>query len=229
MFLGLYEYWQDIQGYENVYQISTFGRVKSLSREYIDSRGHNRTIKEKILGQKETKSGYLSVHLRTNKESWPTVHSLVVYTFIKNTQNKETVNHINCNKQDNKINNLEWATNKEQMIHALDNNLLKKHGKQEFSNELKQEAYQYYLDSGCSIAFLGKKYNISERHAGRIAKGDTGYTPKISGIQNKEIRNLRLSGWTLQELSEKYQISISQVHRETSGIRGIRCKKTNKV
>lgn len=229
MFLGLYEYWQDIQGYENVYQISTFGRVKSLSRSFIDNRGHNRSVKEKILSQKETKFGYLSVHLRTNKESWPSIHTLVANNFIKNIQNKETVNHINCNKQNNTINNLEWATNKEQMIHALDNNLLKKRGKQEFSNELKQEVYNYYISSSCSISFLSKKYKISERHAGRIAKGDIGYVPKISELQNNEIRTLRLAGWTLQELSDKYQISISQVHRETSGIRGIRCKKINRV
>lgn len=97
------EEWRDIKGYENVYQVSNLGRVRSLH--------YGRT---RILAQAENIDGYLVVNLcvNMNKKSLR-VHRLVSGAFIANPQNKPQVNHIDENKKNNHIKNLEWATEKE--------------------------------------------------------------------------------------------------------------------
>ena len=101
------EIWKDISGYEGLYQISNLGRVKSFPR--------NGTIKsERILNLFHTKDGYLFVCLRNKGRSYPKIHRLVAEAFLDNPYNKETVNHIDGNKENNNVNNLEWATRSEQ-------------------------------------------------------------------------------------------------------------------
>ena len=111
------EIWKDIKEYEGIYQISNYGRIKSLSRLIENS--NNRITKEKIRKATKDKDGYLCIVLSkdgTNKTC--KVHRLVAQTFISNPLNKPTVNHKDGNKQNNKINNLEWMTDKEQMKHC---------------------------------------------------------------------------------------------------------------
>ena len=112
------EYWKDIKGYEGLYQISNLGRVKSLPR--------NGTIKdERIIKYSLDKYGYPQVVLNNKKHKCFRVHRLVAEAFIPNPQNKSTVNHIDGNKTNNKLNNLEWNTIKENNDHALRTGLQK--------------------------------------------------------------------------------------------------------
>ena len=118
---NIQEIWQDIKGYEGLYQISNLGRVKSFRR----FNGHHYISREKILTPQKNK--YLTVRLADgNKTKQYQVHRLVAETFIPNPFNKVYVNHINGNKKDNMVNNLEWCTPKENTIHAYKNNLIKK-------------------------------------------------------------------------------------------------------
>lgn len=115
------EIWKDIKGYEGYYQISNFGRVKSLDRIVKrNSKFGNLHLKEKILVPTSDKDGYLCVMLhRKNKVIRSVkVHRLVANHFIPNPENKSTVNHKDGNKINNNINNLEWATRSEQTQHA---------------------------------------------------------------------------------------------------------------
>lgn len=112
------ELWKDIKGYEGLYEISNLGQVRSIPRKGTFKYKH-------ILKTKKNKSGYLMVHLFKNgKGKAFTVHRLVAKTFLEKSLNKQDVNHIDGNKENNYVSNLEWMTHKENMKHARKNNLI---------------------------------------------------------------------------------------------------------
>ena len=101
------EIWKDIQNYEGSYQVSNYGRVKSLSR--VDSRGNKRN--EKILKGRKNRQGYYDVALCKNgKQKFCRINRLVAQAFIPNPENKPFVDHINAIKTDNRVENLRWCT-----------------------------------------------------------------------------------------------------------------------
>ena len=107
------EVWKDIEGFEK-YQISSYGRVRSL-----------RFNKESILKPCKKNTRYYFVVLYNNnipKTSY--LHRLVAENFIPNTDNKLTVNHMNGDKSNNKVTNLEWATSKENIQHGWKTGLM---------------------------------------------------------------------------------------------------------
>ena len=93
------EVWRDIENYEGLYQISNFGRVKSLHYE-----------REKILKLSNAKDGYLQITLQNKGGKSFQIHRLVANAFIPNPNNFSQVNHIDENKKNNKAKNLEWCT-----------------------------------------------------------------------------------------------------------------------
>lgn len=114
------EEWRDIVGYEGKYQISNFGRVKSLERRNFAGN----LIKQRIMKFGKTKDGYLQVPLaKLGKRSTKKVHRLVAEAFIGIDNQKETINHIDGNKENNTTKNLEWANREEQVVHAYKNKL----------------------------------------------------------------------------------------------------------
>ena len=107
------EVWKDIKGFEGLYKISNLGRVKSL----VDNHGK---FREKILSLVKTGKGYLSVVLcRCGRHKMYCVHRLVLMTFnpIENMENLDC-NHIDENKENNHLSNLEWTTHKENCNHG---------------------------------------------------------------------------------------------------------------
>lgn len=113
------ERWRDIPGYEGRYQASTEGRVRSLDRTVLDSRGWDRRLKGRILKQQlNSVSGYPCVMLSVDCERRNTVvHRLVAQTFLRMSE-KPQVNHKDGNKQNARVKNLEWRTHRENSIHA---------------------------------------------------------------------------------------------------------------
>lgn len=111
------EIWRNLKGYEGLYEVSSLGKVKSLQR---------RGATTKIIKPRKNSNGYLIVGLHKNgirKEV--AIQRLVAMTFIKNVKGKPEVNHIDGNKENNNVSNLEWVTHKENMEHARNNNLIK--------------------------------------------------------------------------------------------------------
>ena len=113
------EKWRDIKGYEGLYQVSNLGRIKSLPKK-IKMRNQYTEI-EMILKPVKDKYGYYHITLCKEKEKNKSrqIHRLVAETFIPNLQNKPQINHINGIKTDNRIENLEWVTAKENTQHML--------------------------------------------------------------------------------------------------------------
>lgn len=109
------EIWKDIKGYERLYQVSNTGKVKRL-------KGSTRTKRDRILTNKTKSNGYKFVCLSAKSSlKYLHVHRLVAVAFIPNLKNKLFVNHIDCDKSNNKVTNLEWVTAKENSSHARKN------------------------------------------------------------------------------------------------------------
>jgi len=128
------EVWKDIDGYENLYQVSNKGRIKSLERyrktKHLSGVNSGYIQKELIKSQKKLKpnktsnvsSCYMQVTLCKNGNSKIfSVHRLVANAFIPNRHNKPYVNHLDGNRENNDASNLEWTTNRENQIHAVFN------------------------------------------------------------------------------------------------------------
>lgn len=109
------EIWKDIKGFEGIYQVSNYGRVKSLPR-FVNNHSENKKIgfhsKEKIL--RPSKKRYAVVVLSKKGKLYSfCVHRLVAEVFIPNPDNLSQVDHLDGDKLNNNVNNLEWVTPKE--------------------------------------------------------------------------------------------------------------------
>jgi hypothetical protein len=133
---------------------------------YISNRGNLKNCKNKIMSNSTNKRGYIVNRLNANgiyKNHYR--HRLVATYFIINSENKLTVNHIDGIKTNNNVNNLEWATKKEQELHAFKTNLKSNKGIKHSQNKLtEQEVFEIYkimkseTMTGRAVA---KKFNIS--------------------------------------------------------------------
>lgn len=109
--MALKEIWHNVKGYEGLYLISTYGRVLSAPR--------NGTKKDWHFLAPHFVGGYIQYQLsKDNIKREYKAHRLVAEAFLPNPGNKREVNHIDGNKHNNSVGNLEWATSSENQLHA---------------------------------------------------------------------------------------------------------------
>jgi len=141
------EIWKDIEGYEHIYQVSNIGNIRNkksgrILRPFINIHGYVRIP----LSKDKKRKNY-------------SVHQLVAKTFISNPNNYDIVNHINGNKTDNRVENLEWCTIEENNNKAFEN---------ELRNTKKKEILQYNTNKELikkwnAINIASKTLNIPAR------------------------------------------------------------------
>jgi hypothetical protein len=149
--------WKFIKGYEGVYEISNDGDIRRVLKN-----------KYRILSRSNINNqGYRQVTLsKNNKQKNYRVHRLLAETFLKGDNCKNlTVNHIDGNKLNNSLNNLEWVTSSENLKHSFKIGLSKNLGGENAKNvkltKLQFQSIINELESGAKGVFIQKKYNIS--------------------------------------------------------------------
>jgi hypothetical protein len=115
------EFWKDIPDWEGLYQASTHGRIKRLPLELVYSDGQRHYYPEKIYNPPVAGNGYKLVTFRRpgGEQQRFYVHRLVAETFLEKPNGCDTVNHLDANKANNRIDNLEWTTQSGNMSHAI--------------------------------------------------------------------------------------------------------------
>ena len=119
------EEWRDIAGFEDLYQVSDKGRVRSKTRR-VRFGNRWRVAEGRILKQSTDAYGYNIVILSNGAKCRKTskVHRLVAQAFIPNPENLDVVDHIDCNKQNNDVSNLRWCTSAQNTRYAYENGLI---------------------------------------------------------------------------------------------------------
>jgi len=156
------EVWKNIDGFRELYQISNLGRVR-------------RKDSFKVLKPLTLTKGYKGVRLYVDKLNAKTqkIHRLVAKFFIDNELNLPQVNHIDGNKSNNMVENLEWCTNDYNMNHAI-SNMLVKVGEDRFASKVSEESLmhiQSLINFGFTIKQMSVLYNISKNSMKEIVKG----------------------------------------------------------
>lgn len=160
------EIWKDIQGFEGCYQISNFGRVKSLTRSSSGKRPIDQIIK-----QGYDKDGYniITLHNAKNgvKRKTFRVHRLVANAFLLNPVCLPEINHIDENKTNNNVNNLEWCTTKYNLTygHRLDCARGERNDKHKLTKEQVLEIRKIYKKGDLQFgqSALAKKYGVKHQ------------------------------------------------------------------
>jgi hypothetical protein len=171
------EIWKDVIGYEGIYQISNLGNVLSLERVVykIDSDIPFYNQKKYVLKPYKLKTGYLQVRLSKNGSSkGKTIHSLIATAFITNVNSKPCVNHINGIKDDNRIENLEWVTHKENMQHAVKTGLWVVSGERGAASKLTDlQIIEIRNNKELNQPQLAKKYGVHQSNISLIKRNLT--------------------------------------------------------
>lgn len=163
------ELWRYVKGYEGKYIVSNLGNVMSIPHNYTDKLNREFIIDGRTLTKTDDGRGYDRVRLGDKQYR---IHRLVAEAFIPNPLNLSEVNHKDGNKKNNCVENLEWVTHQENIIHAVETGLFGERAKKatpEIVEAIRAEYIPY--DREHSTIALGKKYGIDPAYVWRIING----------------------------------------------------------
>lgn len=178
------------------YEVSTAGNIKSFKRKT-----------PKILTPTLNKQGYLCVSLIIgNEQKKCSVHRLVAQAFIPNPENKREVNHLNGDKTDNRVENLEWCTRDENICHAIETRLYP-HGENFTSSKLTNEQVVYIRDNpnGLSTCKLAAQFGVSNSTISEIQRGKRYKT--AGGTIRRKI-DIRIPDEVRDEIRHLYKLGV---------------------
>ena len=203
------ELWKEIEGFEGLYEVSNMGRVKALDR-YVMNNGGLQHKAERILRQNIQKGGHCMVVLCKDGKTYPKlVHRLVAIAFIPNPQNKPVVDHIDTDPTNNKVENLRWATVKENANNPLSrvNNSKSKKGHPYYGRPLTKEERRKISD-----AHKGKK--LTEEHKKALSNAHKG--KKASEKHREAVSRAKKGHDVSAETRDKIREKLKGVHKGKS-------------
>ncbi|EGQ4394612.1 HNH endonuclease [Staphylococcus pseudintermedius] len=156
------EIWKDVLGYEGIYEVSNFGRIRTHKNKTTYTKKHGvRHWKQRYLKNKTPNGRDVRVTLWKNgKSKGFLVHRLVAFAFIPTIKGKNCINHIDGNPKNNNVENLEWCNHLENNRHAFENNLI----------DTQKAVVLTQLNTGMRLEF------VSMVKADRWLKRSNGYT-----------------------------------------------------
>jgi Mor family transcriptional regulator len=167
------EIWKSVVGYEGWYEVSSFGSVRSVDRTVIHGRYGPSKQKGKVLSHVVNHFGYCMVVLtRQRNRKMITVHKLVVDAFIPNVNGSTQVDHLDADKQNNRLSNLERVTNLENNRRARAKHIYPE-GERVHTAKLTAEKVirmRKQFDAGATSSALSKEYQIDASHIGKICR-----------------------------------------------------------
>jgi len=179
MAIYLEENWLPVKGFEGIYEVSDCGNVRSLTRLYKSDNFNKVFIGERLTDFKQPRFGYHVVTLyKKPYRKCTRVHRLVAQAFITNPYNLPEVNHIDGDKSNNCLENLEWCTSSENHYHAYATGLQmavmgSKHGHAKLSEQDVYEIKILLKVRTYSHKFISNIYNISRQGISNIHAGHT--------------------------------------------------------
>lgn len=177
--INMEEIWKEITGFEGLYSVSNLGNIKSHSRKANISNGKFRIMKERILKPQITFNGYHAIVLNNgDKHKMFKIHTLVATHFIDNKFNLKEINHIDGNKLNNHINNIEWCSRSQNVKHSYDSGL----------RVFNQKMRNALLNANCRKVFCTKTRIIYDS-VKDAAKTINVHPSTLSGKLNKKRRN----------------------------------------
>jgi hypothetical protein len=179
-----FEIWKPVKGYEDLYMVSNYGRIKALPKIVVYKNGRMYKYEEKILVGNNS-NGYRTISLVKNKSKITNcIHILVGQAFIENPDNKPVINHLDGNRANNFYKNLEWATSSENQYHSY-NILCHKAVRGESNGQSKLKADEVIeirelYASGKTLKAIANKYDVCAETIRKIIIGKT--WSKISAL-----------------------------------------------
>ena len=208
------EIWKDILGYEGYYQASNLGRIKRLEGKYVPD--------ERVLKPQKRPNGYLAITLSKDKRRiTKSIHRIIMLAFMG--ESKLTVNHIDGDKHNNRLENLEYVTSRDNIRHVFSSNI-KITNIQKFKNDIIND-----YSKGVNLTKLTKKYHVDFRDLKSFLLKN-GFELKNRRIENypktinkKIINEIQViykndPKITNKEMSIKTGLSIATVSRILKGI-----------
>lgn len=195
------EIWKPIKGYEESYMVSNMGRIKSIFTSFTEKNGKIRPHKPRILKQHFSSTGYLLIGLfgKTFK-----VHRLVGEAFIPRDSENYVINHKDFNPLNNRVDNLEWTTQRENVLHAIEH-----HRNSAYTYPDKKQIIELYK-MGCTASEIAEQLGTTKSivhniiHKARISRKT--YRRKSKYMDLEQLKEIIQSGMPICEISKKYNI-----------------------